>query len=169
MSASREAGTDTIWRQRAARADASSFTVLRGSFPKAPPRPSGGASPPGGDTRRPEKNPVQLRLWALRGQNPNTDPKSTLSNGAVLLIGARGTLGPTATARLLAYRFPWARVHRWDSLASSTLSDRRYYRRIEQLNPASCFLDLGFGLPVVLLEVSSDVAGTRPKSMEHVR
>lgn len=65
MSASREAGTDTIWRQRAARADASSFTVLRGSFPKAPPRPSGGASPPGGDTRRPEKNPVQLRLWLV--------------------------------------------------------------------------------------------------------
>ena len=102
------------------------------------------------------------------GQNPNTDPKSTLSNGAGLLIGARGTLGPTATARLLAYRFPWAWVHRWDLLASSTLSDRRYYRRIEQLNPASCFLDLGFGLPVVLLEVSSDVAGTHAQSMKGV-
>ena len=101
---------------------------------------------------------------ALRGQNPNTDPKSTLSNGAVLLIGARGTLGPTATARLLAYRFPWARVHRWDSLASSTLSDRRYYRRIEQLNPASCFLARGTLPARPLLEASPDVAGTHAQS-----
>ena len=73
---------------------------------------------------------------------------------------ARGTLGPTATARLLAYRFPWAWLYRCDSSTSLALSDRRYHRRVERLNPASCFLAPGFGPPVVLLEVSSDVAGT---------
>ena len=77
---------------------------------------------------------------------------------------ARGTLGPTATARLLAYRFPWAWLYRCDSSTSLALSDRRYHRpsfllfcSVRDFDPPRCVAGSVIGRRWNSLQVSNGV------------